>query len=60
MLDLKGKIAAVMGSASIIGKAIATTFIQADAFANGADFRTDGGLTLTPRTRPDAGSNQKK
>ena len=30
------------------------------AFANGADFRVDGGLVITPRTRPGAGSHSKE
>ena len=36
-------------------------FLASDggAFINGADFRVDGGLTITPRTRPGAGSHQK-
>ena len=34
-------------------------FLASDggAFANGADFRIDGGLTITPRMKPGAGSN---
>ena len=30
------------------------------AFANGSDFRVDGGLVITPRTRPGAGSHSKE
>jgi|TARA_E500000178_G_scaffold354736_1_gene424851 NAD(P)-dependent dehydrogenase (short-subunit alcohol dehydrogenase family) len=30
------------------------------AFASGADFRVDGGLVITPRTRPGAGSHSKE
>jgi NAD(P)-dependent dehydrogenase (short-subunit alcohol dehydrogenase family) len=30
------------------------------AFASGADFRVDGGLVITPRTRPGVGSHSKK
>ena len=30
------------------------------AFANGEDFRIDGGLVITPRTRPGAGSHSKE
>lgn len=30
------------------------------AFVNGSDFRVDGALTITPRTRPGAGSHSKK
>ncbi len=34
-------------------------FLASDggAFANGADFRIDGGLTITPRMKPGAGSS---
>ena len=37
-------------------------FLASDggAFVNGADFRVDGALTITPRTRPGAGSHSKK
>ena len=37
-------------------------FLASDggAFVNGADFRVDGDLTITPRTRPGAGSHSKK
>ena len=36
-------------------------FLASDggAFTNGADFRVDGGLTITPRMKPGAGSNKK-
>ena len=36
-------------------------FLASDggAFANGADFRVDGGLTITPRMKPGAGSRSK-
>ena len=30
------------------------------AFANGSDFRVDGGLVITPRTRPGVGSHSKE
>ncbi|MBT3777184.1 MAG: SDR family oxidoreductase [Pelagibacteraceae bacterium] len=33
---------------------------EGGAFANGEDFRIDGGLVITPRTRPGAGSNSKE
>lgn len=32
---------------------------EGGAFANGEDFRIDGGLVITPRTRPGAGSKSK-
>tara|TARA_B100001057_G_scaffold179575_1_gene180324 strand:+ start:824 stop:1627 length:804 start_codon:yes stop_codon:yes gene_type:complete len=37
-------------------------FLASDggAFANGEDFRIDGGLVITPRTRPGAGSHSKE
>ena len=37
-------------------------FLASDggAFVNGADFRVDGALTITPRTRPGAGSHSKE
>ena len=37
-------------------------FLASDggAFVNGADYRVDGGLTITPRTRPGAGSHSKE
>ena len=36
-------------------------FLASDggAFTNGADFRVDGGLTITPRMKPGAGSRSK-
>jgi len=33
---------------------------EGGAFANGEDFRIDGGLVITPRTRPGAGSHSKE
>jgi NAD(P)-dependent dehydrogenase (short-subunit alcohol dehydrogenase family) len=33
---------------------------EGGAFANGEDFRIDGGLVITPRTRPGAGSKSKE
>ena len=33
---------------------------EGGAFANGEDFRIDGGLVITPRTRPGAGSNSNE
>ncbi len=38
------------------------TFLASDggAFVNGADFRVDGGLTITPRIRPGSGSKSKE
>ena len=42
--------------------AATTVFLASDggAFANGEDFRIDGGLVITPRTRPGAGSHSKE
>ena len=39
----------------------AAVFLASDGggFANGADFRIDGGLTITPRMSPGTGSNEK-
>ena len=33
---------------------------EGGSFANGEDFRIDGGLVITPRTRPGAGSHSKE
>ena len=42
--------------------AATAVFLASDggAFANGEDFRIDGGLVITPRTRPGAGSHSKE
>ena len=42
--------------------AATAVFLASDggAFANGEDFRIDGGLVITPRTRPGAGSKSKE
>ena len=39
----------------------AAVFLASDGggFANGADFRIDGGLTITPRMSPGTGSTGK-
>ena len=42
--------------------AATAVFLASDggSFANGEDFRIDGGLVITPRTRPGAGSHSKE
>ena len=40
--------------------AILLVFTALLGFVNGADYIVDGGLTITPRTRPGAGSHSKE
>ena len=49
-----------IGKPEEIGATAAFLASDEGAFVNGADFRVDGGLTITPRTSPGAGSHSKK
>ena len=46
-----------IGKPEEIGATAVFLASEGGAFANGADFRIDGGLTITPRMKPGAGSN---
>jgi NAD(P)-dependent dehydrogenase (short-subunit alcohol dehydrogenase family) len=49
-----------IGKPEEIGATAAFLASEEGAFVNGADIRVDGGLTITPRTSPGAGSHSKK